>query len=50
MEVINRNEAEPFVTKDSSEIREILSPTNSSIMNQSLAEAMLARALTSIIT
>ena len=42
MEVINRNEIEPFITKDSSEIREILVPKNSSIMNQSLAEAMLA--------
>lgn len=45
MEVINRNEVEPFVTKDSSEIREILAPTNSSIMNQSLAEAILAPGL-----
>ena len=45
MEVINRNEVEPFVTKDSSEIREILAPANSSIMNQSLAEAILAPGL-----
>ena len=42
MEVINRSEVEPFITKDSSGIREILAPANSSIKNQSLAEAMLA--------
>jgi len=42
VEVVNRNEVETFITKDSSEIREILAPKNSSIMNQSLAEAMLA--------
>lgn len=42
MEVVNRNGVEPFITKDSSEIREILAPANSSIKNQSLAEARLA--------
>jgi mannose-6-phosphate isomerase-like protein (cupin superfamily) len=42
VEVINRNQVEPFITKDSSEIREILAAMNSSIMNQSLAEATLA--------
>ena len=41
MEVISRNQVEPFITKDSSEIREILAPMNSLIMNQSLAEATL---------
>lgn len=46
MEVINRNEVEPFITKDSSEIREILAPANSSIKNQSLAEARLAPGMT----
>jgi mannose-6-phosphate isomerase-like protein (cupin superfamily) len=45
VEVINRGEVEPFTTKDSSEIREILAPANSSIKNQSLAEAMLAPGL-----
>jgi len=42
VQVINRNEVEPFITKDSSEIREILAPANSSIKNQSLAEARVA--------
>ena len=42
MEVINRSEVEPFITKDSSGIREILAPSNSSIKNQILAEEMLA--------
>lgn len=41
MEIFNRNEVEPFITKDHSEIRNILSPDNSSIRNQSLAEALL---------
>ena len=39
MKIINRKDAAPFVTKDTSEIREILAPRNSSIRNQSLAEA-----------
>lgn len=42
MEVVNRNEVQPFITKDTSEIREILAPANSSIKNQSLAEARVA--------
>lgn len=42
MEVVNRSGVPPFVTKDASEIREILAPRNSSIKNQSLAEARLA--------
>jgi mannose-6-phosphate isomerase-like protein (cupin superfamily) len=41
MEIVNRNEVKPFITKDTSEIRNILSPDNSSIRNQSLAEALL---------
>jgi mannose-6-phosphate isomerase-like protein (cupin superfamily) len=41
MEVINRSDVKPFITKDSSEIREILAPRNSSIKRQSLAEARL---------
>lgn len=42
MEIINRNNAGCFVTKDMSQIREILSPRNSSLRNQSLAEATVA--------
>jgi len=42
MEVVNRNKVEPFVTKDTSEIREILAPGNSLLKNQSLAEATVA--------
>ena len=41
MEIVNRDEVEAFITKDSSEIREILTPRNSSIKHQSLAEARL---------
>jgi len=41
MDVVNRNDADPFITKDSSEIREILAPRNSIIKRQSLAEARL---------
>lgn len=41
MDVINRNAAAPFTTKDGSEIRELLAYRNSSIRNQSLAEATL---------
>ena len=41
MEIVNLNDVEPFITKDQSEIRNILSPDNSSIRNQSLAEALL---------
>jgi mannose-6-phosphate isomerase-like protein (cupin superfamily) len=39
MDVINRDRCEPFVTKDGSIIRELLAHRNSSIRNQSLAEA-----------
>jgi mannose-6-phosphate isomerase-like protein (cupin superfamily) len=39
MDVVNRESASPFVTKDGSEIREILAHRNSAIRNQSLAEA-----------
>ncbi|MDY6916452.1 MAG: cupin domain-containing protein [Chloroflexota bacterium] len=42
MEVVNRNDVPSFITKDGSEIREILAPRNSSIENQSLAEARVA--------
>jgi mannose-6-phosphate isomerase-like protein (cupin superfamily) len=39
LEIVNRKDAAPFITKDASEVREILAPRNSSIRNQSLAEA-----------
>ncbi len=41
MEIKNLNEMPPFLTKDGSEIRELLAYRNSSIRNQSLAEARL---------
>jgi mannose-6-phosphate isomerase-like protein (cupin superfamily) len=41
IEIRNRAGSEPFVTKDGSEIREIASPSNSSLKNQSVAEAIL---------
>ena len=41
MEIVNRRDSAPFVTKDGSEIRSILDRTNSSAVNQSLAEATL---------
>jgi mannose-6-phosphate isomerase-like protein (cupin superfamily) len=39
VEVVNRNESPPFVTKDGSTIRSLLDRTNSSSTRQSLAEA-----------
>ena len=41
MDVKNINEVEAFITTDGSEIRELLAHRNSSIRNQSLAEARL---------
>ncbi len=41
MDIKNLNELEPFITKDGSEIRELLAHRNSAIRNQSLAEARL---------
>lgn len=41
MEIINRDHCRPFPTEDGSEIRELLAHRNSSIRNQSLAEATL---------
>ncbi len=41
MDVIQRDQVQPFVTKDGSEIRELLAYRNSSIQRQSLAEARL---------
>ncbi len=41
MDIINRNDVPSFITKDKSEIREIMAPANSSIKRQSLAEAIV---------
>lgn len=41
MDIVNLTEAEPFTTKDGSEIRELLAHRNSCIKNQTLAEARL---------
>jgi mannose-6-phosphate isomerase-like protein (cupin superfamily) len=41
MEIANLNEVPAFITKDGSEIRELLAHRNSAIRNQSLAEARL---------
>jgi mannose-6-phosphate isomerase-like protein (cupin superfamily) len=41
MDIVNLDQAPPFVTKDGSEIRELLAYRNSGIRNQSLAEARL---------
>jgi mannose-6-phosphate isomerase-like protein (cupin superfamily) len=42
MDIVNRNDVKAFITKDTSEIREILAPRNSVIKRQSLAEARVA--------
>jgi mannose-6-phosphate isomerase-like protein (cupin superfamily) len=42
MDIKNLNEVPTFMTKDGSEIRELLAHRNSVIRNQSLAEARLA--------
>ncbi|HEX3801168.1 MAG TPA: cupin domain-containing protein [Verrucomicrobiae bacterium] len=41
MDVKNISEAPPFITKDGSEIRELLAYRNSAVRNQSLAEARI---------
>src|SRR5213080_3605958 len=41
MEIKNINQIVPFITKDGSEIRQLLAYRNSAISNQSLAEARL---------
>ena len=41
MDIVNITQTTPFTTKDGSEIRELLAYRNSSIRNQSLAEARL---------
>ena len=45
MDVINQRDAVPFTTVDGSTIRELLAHRNSSIRQQSLAEARLAPGL-----
>ena len=42
MDVVSLTQCPPFITKDGSEIRELLAPRNSCVRNQSLAEARLA--------
>jgi mannose-6-phosphate isomerase-like protein (cupin superfamily) len=42
MEIKNLDEVSAFITKDGSEIRELLASRNSRIRNQSLAEARLS--------
>jgi len=39
MQIRNLNDAVPFITKDGSQIRELLAHRNSALRNQSLAEA-----------
>jgi len=41
MDVKNLSEAQAFITKDGSEIRELLAHRNSAVRNQSLAEARI---------
>ncbi len=42
MDIVNRDQAGPFITADGSQIRELLAHRNSAIRNQSLAEATIA--------
>ena len=41
MDIKNIEDAQPFITKDGSEIRELLAHRNSAVRNQSLAEARI---------
>jgi mannose-6-phosphate isomerase-like protein (cupin superfamily) len=41
MDVVQRDQCSPFITKDGSQIRELLAYRNSAIRHQSLAEALL---------
>lgn len=41
MEIRNRDQQQPFTTKDGSTIRSLLDLSNAPVMNQSLAEAFL---------
>jgi mannose-6-phosphate isomerase-like protein (cupin superfamily) len=42
MDIVNRAQTAPFITKDGSQIRELLAYRNSVIRNQSVAEATIA--------
>ena len=46
MDIVNLSDAQAFITKDGSEIRELLAHRNSCIRQQSLAEARLAPGIT----
>jgi mannose-6-phosphate isomerase-like protein (cupin superfamily) len=48
MDVVNLAAAEPFITKDRSEIRELLAHRNSCIVKQSLAEARVPPGVTTV--
>lgn len=48
MDVTNLNDVEPFITKDGSEIRELLAHRNSCIRNQTLAEARVPAGVTTV--
>lgn len=48
MDVVNLDEVKPFITKDGSEIRELLAHRNSGIRNQSLAEARVPAGCTTV--
>ena len=44
-----RNQAVPYITKDGSEIRELLHPTHHGARNQSLAEALVPAGCTTLL-
>ena len=46
MDILNLADARPFITKDGSQIRELLAHRNSQIKNQSLAEARVPPGIT----
>lgn len=48
MEIVKSHSISPFTTKDGSQIRKILEPSNSSITNQSLAEATVLPGLSTL--
>lgn len=48
MDIVNLASAKPFITKDGSEIRELLAHRNSCITKQSLAEARVPVGVTTI--
>ena len=48
MDIVNLVGAKPFITKDGSEIRELLAHRNSCIAKQSLAEARVPSGVTTI--